>query len=649
MITVNSMVSGIRGALQMQKAQESMLNSANQLTSGSRINSAKDDPAGLAIAALMSSQIRGNSMAIRNANDGISLSQVADGALSEADGVLQRMRELAVQAGNGTLSQSNRDSIQNEINQLSEQLSDIGNTKFNGASVFAGSSLNFQIGADASSSVSLNLSSFSAAGLSGNASSTGADVDGGRVDNNATDAGDITINGVDVGATLATDSAADKADLINDVSGQTGVTASASNLVQGGSANPYAVASAGIQVDVGGNTVTLGATSSLQDFVNQFNRDVGGAEARIDENGAVQIFNDTGETITLTDNATGSLGNLGLQAGEYTGSIALNSSDGSDIEIGLGENGQLGDLQAFGLNEQSDNDISGQAVSGQAISESDAIQINGVDLGAVGTGGTASAGEIAQAINDISDETGVSASASTQVDLSANVSALNNNASLTINGVDVFDGFTGTSLDDVVSQINNAGLSGVTASATTDGQLRLSSASGETINIENGNTAFSQDGAAIAASFEQTGELELTSDNGGEISITSNAAIGDQASAVEKLGLSDTGGFETASAGNVASAENAGDLLSSIDSLIADVSSLRANLGASQSRFESSINNLYSQIVNEEASRSRIQDSDFAKAATEFFKSQVQIDAGNIVQVQSQNAQRGFISQLLGQ
>lgn len=157
MITIGSAANNSNSLFQLRKSHEAILNASNKLVSGKRINSAKDDPTGLAIASLMTSQIRENNQSIRNANDGISFNQVADGALASASESLQRVRELAVQASNGTLSDSNRQSIQAEINQLTDHINDISkNTTFNGINVFDdNNSLNIQAGSEQGISIEL--------------------------------------------------------------------------------------------------------------------------------------------------------------------------------------------------------------------------------------------------------------------------------------------------------------------------------------------------------------------------------------------------------------------------------------------------------------------------------------------------------------
>ncbi len=654
MITVGSMANNFNGLFQLQKSQQALFSASLKLASGKRINSAKDDPAGLAIATSLSSQIRTTNQSIRNANDGISLTQVTDGALSGANDVLQRIRELAVQAGNGTLNDANRGTIQTEINQLTDQLGDIGrNTKFNGINVFgngssSNKSLNIQIGFN--QSISLDLGSLSTSSLSGGVSSSSGNLNSGRVDAATTgvSAGSVSINGVQLGALSASTSGqADvKAGLINQVAGQTGVSATASNVIQGGTVNANQPVTQGISVTVGGNTTTLASSANLAGFIKDFNLNVSGAEAKLDSNGAVQIFNNTGKDITLADNTVGGLGSLGLSAGTYSGSISLSNSTNQDISVKTTSTGSTADLKAFGFNQQQGaSSLSGGQVSGQNITSADGIQINGVALGSVGTT-SANASDISQAVNAISGQTGVSATAQTKVELSANVSALQN-SNLTINGVSVFSGFNGSSLDSVVSQINSAAVGDISASTNANGELVLNSNSGQDINIQNGAAALSQTGTAIANNFTQRGELSLSASAGKAVTVSSSAAIGSQTSALSKLGLSDVGGFSSSTGANVATAANASDLITNIDNVIKQIGQTRSSLGASQSRFLSTINNLSSLLVQSQSSRSRIENADFARSVSEFLQARFAQQAGNISFVKSQQSERALISQLI--
>ena len=150
-MTINTNVVSLNAQRNLSTSQMSLATSMQRLSSGLRINSAKDDAAGLAIAARMDSQIRGTNVAIRNANDGISMAQTAEGALSTVTDALQRMRELAVQAQNGSNGTSDRANMDTEYQQLSSEITRISaQTKFNGTAIVGGSAgaQVFQVGAN---------------------------------------------------------------------------------------------------------------------------------------------------------------------------------------------------------------------------------------------------------------------------------------------------------------------------------------------------------------------------------------------------------------------------------------------------------------------------------------------------------------------
>ena len=138
MSVINTNISAIRAANASNAANHMLGTAMERLATGKRINSAKDDAAGLAISTSMTASIKGMSQGIRNANDGISLAQTAEGALSEVSNMLQRVRELAVQSASGTYQKSDRDSMQSEVTALTDQINDVLNkTQFNGNSLFA--------------------------------------------------------------------------------------------------------------------------------------------------------------------------------------------------------------------------------------------------------------------------------------------------------------------------------------------------------------------------------------------------------------------------------------------------------------------------------------------------------------------------------
>src|SRR5471032_2403330 len=172
-------------------SQSSLATSMQRLSSGLRINSAKDDAAGLAIAERMNSQVRGMNVAVRNANDGISLSQTADGALSQVGDSLQRMRELAVQARNSTNSSSDKDSLNKEFSQLQSEITRVlGGTAFNGKKILGAdaTTLTFQVGANTTTNDRVDISTTDMTQASqittvtGSSATIGATATGGAID-----------------------------------------------------------------------------------------------------------------------------------------------------------------------------------------------------------------------------------------------------------------------------------------------------------------------------------------------------------------------------------------------------------------------------------------------------------------------------------
>jgi flagellin len=167
-ISVNTNVTSMKSQLSLNKANSNLSTSMERLSTGMRINSAKDDAAGLQISNRMSSQINGIGVAMRNANDGISMAQTAEGAMSESTNILQRMRDLSLQSANGSNSAEDRTSMQKEITSLQDELTRIADTTTFGSSKLLNGEFgtkNFQIGANANETVSLSMSDVSAAAI----------------------------------------------------------------------------------------------------------------------------------------------------------------------------------------------------------------------------------------------------------------------------------------------------------------------------------------------------------------------------------------------------------------------------------------------------------------------------------------------------
>ena len=159
-MSVNTNIGSLNAQRNLNKSQSSLSTSMQRLSSGLRVNSAKDDAAGLSIAERMNAQVKGMNVAVRNANDGISLAQTAEGALATVGDALQRMRELAVQSSNSTNSNSDKDSLDKEFGELAKEIQRVlGGTTFNGKAILGtdAGSLTFQVGANTTTNDSISI------------------------------------------------------------------------------------------------------------------------------------------------------------------------------------------------------------------------------------------------------------------------------------------------------------------------------------------------------------------------------------------------------------------------------------------------------------------------------------------------------------
>ena len=326
--TINTNVASLTAQRNLGMSQASLNTSIQRLSSGLRINSAKDDAAGLAISERFTSQIRGLNQAVRNANDGISLAQTAEGALASSGNILQRVRELAVQSANATNSASDRQALNAEVNQLTSELDRIAKTTdFNGRKLLDGSftSAAFQVGANANQTITATSSNFStsaygnyrvgatAATTTGGAgdltlgSTAGAVVAQGGVGASAIAGGTLDINGAYGSQQITYDaeaSAKDVAALVNAQTEKTGVSATArteiglGGLVAGKS---YTLKLASDNADTNAVTIsfTVGAqlnNDGLSDAAKAFND----ASAKT---GVTARVNDSGNGLVLTNAA----------------------------------------------------------------------------------------------------------------------------------------------------------------------------------------------------------------------------------------------------------------------------------------------------------------------------------------------------------
>jgi flagellin len=520
--TINTNIASLNSQRNLNTSQASLSTSLQRLSSGLRINSAKDDAAGLAISERFTSQIRGDTQAARNANDGISLAQTAEGGLSTAGDLLQRIRELAVQSANGTNSDSDRKSIQNEVSALSSELNRVATTtQFNGQNVLDGSltAAQFQVGANSGQTINIGVQSAKASDIGNNTLSAVFAAGGGSLSDSVAAAATLTT------AHLANNQAADTLNL-------TSGTGTATN-------------------------VTVGA-------------------------------GDSAKKIAASVNALSSQSGVTASASTTTTISGLALADGS-VQFTL----------------RGDNSLEADANS------------TGVTISAKVKGGDLSA--VAQAVNAQSGTTGISAAVKTNTSTGVKELQLTNSS-----GADIEINNTNGAADDILK------------AATTTFRGTDQPAVGSTAAV----AATAQAGLAQGSAITTGGKLNFSSDSGftlasaGALTTIVNGSTGSDLQSVAKL--------------DVSSVDGANNALKTIDSALNQINSNRASLGAIQNRFASTISNLQTTTENLSASRSRIQDTDFAAETASLTRGQILQQAGTAILAQANSLPNGVLSLLRG-
>ena len=536
---INSNIASLNSQRNLTSSQSSLQTSLQRLSSGLRINSAKDDAAGLAISERFTSQIRGNTTAARNANDGISLAQTAEGGLSTAGDLLQRIRELAVQSANGTNSDSDRKSIQNEVGALSQELDRVANTtQFNGQNVLDGSltSAQFQVGANSGQTINIGVGSAKA---------------------------------TDIGNNTATSAYG------------TGAVSEAASFGGGAATNAN---------NVKAQTLTFNSGSGVST--------------------SVQVSDgDSAKKIAAAVN--GQSGSSGVTASATTSATLSNLQDGS-YQFTLRGNNSIA------------NDSQSKAVTVSA-------QVKGGDLSA-----------LAQAINAQSGTTGVSATIKTNAAGTGKEIALVNG-----NGDDINIQNTNTAADD---KLNGAKIRGADQPAqgskpavlATDQTFGGGGTGGDKVDAT-GTVQY--DGAA--SNIIIGGHIDFSSDGGFSASstLTDNSIIAVGAGAAAATTASQLQSVAKLDVSTVAGSNAA---LKTIDAALNQINSNRAALGAIQNRFASTISNLNTTTENLSASRSRIQDTDFAAETANLTRGQILQQAGTAMLAQANSLPNGVLSLLRG-
>ena len=713
MSVINTNTKALAAQASLSNVNNKLAVSMERLSTGLRINSAKDDAAGLAISNRMTSDIRGFAVAIRNANDGLSMAQTAEGAIGQVSDMLQRMRELAVQSSNGSMNADNRQASQLEVAQLKAQIDDVAKqTNFNGIKLLDGSAgkIDLQTGVRAGELMTMSIDSVSTKdiGLGSRASLTSTAFSGtASTFDKSTAAGDLVINGQTIRASSAEDdllsstakssSAISKVAAINASSAQTGVVATVGNTTVGGSAmtaagltgsitiNGVATADFSTSTDAGASrAVTVAAINAISQQTGVRAIDTG------DVKKGVVLVADDGRNIdvgfsTLTAAATGVSGGATVATSKvYTGTYQLASTTSSPITIGVSSNGNL---TKAGLTAGSytanvsamstvDRTVTAAAadikqlnagdlrINGTAIVASSTADDTASDTTAVSSTKAASAIAIAAAINKASGQTGVTAKAAPNEivgdSFTAGAAGDYTGSSMWVNGTTIaLDGLetlghTATR-SDVASLINQyTGQTGVTATDNGRG-LTLVAADGRNVSLGTDVTAakLGVNSAAISTTAtDATGgkttysRVVMQSDK----SFTLEGGSDGNAN-FELLGLK-TGTYGGVDNGvkvaqiDISTQAGAQVALTALDSALKSVSLNQAKLGAFQNRLDAVVANLNEVNQNMSASRSRIQDTDYASETTNLAKSQIIQQAATAMLAQANQSAQGVLSLL---
>ena len=462
---VNTNIASLNAQRNLNRSQSDLNVSLQRLSSGLRINSAKDDAAGLAISERFTTQIRGLSQAIRNANDGVSLAQTAEGALSTTGDILQRIRELAVQSANATNSAADRQALQSEVNQLKTELNRIANTTtFNGLNILDGSYQNqtFQVG---SNSGSANTISVSITGTQ--TSKLGVYTYSGANSTNREGTGSVS-------AAAASVSAVD-----HPVEAQTLTIASSI-----GTANSISVADAASAEDIAAainsatGTTGVSATAETKATLSGLSANGTVSFSIITGNGTAAI------SATVT---TGDLSNLAEEINRYTGTTGVSAAVTGTGEITLTE----GTGKDIGIENFASSGDNGETIVFRGSAEAAGVTLTGP------TGGTPAATDSAVAVGEVSlkasvafsVESSVANSAGSVFGLAANTSASGSLSA--VSNIDISTAAGGVSALDVLDGALQA-VSGIRADLGAIQSRFESTISNLSVTVENAEAARSR-------------------------------------------------------------------------------------------------------------------------------------------------------------
>ena len=593
-MTINTNVVSINSQRNLSLSGNSLGTTMQRLSSGLRVNSAKDDAAGLAIAERMNAQSKGMAVASRNANDGISLAQTTEGALGKVGDMLQRMRELSVQSSNATNSVSDREALQAEVSQLRSEIDRIAKTtSFNGQKVLDGSFAGgvFQVGSNAGDNITVQGTTKATADGLGNVS-YGSSTSVSLTAANVTDF-DKALSGlsITVGGTTTQLSDLKKASTgeerlgqmvaaINEKTADTGVTAF---LQEGATKGTYSIA---LKSDAAG-VVSLGGFDSLY-----------GAAGVPKEVPVVTAVTGTSNldfaagfdaAVTAYTPATGTVGEataikdaLAAQLQNAEGYSATGDHTGAALTISNTVNAMTSAIGATWT------DPAGQAAFDVALAGFNKTTVEAADVLEVGTRLTAEA--------QVEAEKALTAAAS-------GAQSLNKDSTI-------------AQFNDALTAINNARTAGGLGALTT--------------------------AAMVPANFANASAKD--------ISAAVEAAAKSLQAELDPLGLT-VSGTEVQDHKGIASLDistqaGAWEAMKQIDSAIDQVNAARADLGALQTRFEKSIENIDIMNENITAARGRIVDADFATETANLSRAQILQQAGTAMVAQANQLPQQVLSLL---
>ena len=604
-LIVNTNIASLNTQRQLELANQAIGKSLERLSSGLRINRAADDPAGLAIATRLQAQVRGLQQASRNANNAISLVQTAEGALNSVTDILQRLRELAVQAASDDNTDTDRTALNNEASQLRDELTRLANTvEFNGTTLLDGtfSGKKFQIGANADQTLTFAIADVRATAI-GQFASQAVDIADGIATPTSDgvgnlSAGEFSINSTDV---LATSDSDDQLSVV--AIGGASLAAALSGATYADSLLTASLNINGTNVSLSGlsGTTTGAFATDVASLINAANitdvtaRVLATSLLVIEAGGGTNLVlgaDNTGATAAQHSSAAGIASTLGLGStfiGSTGATSAITTYNGqsSSLAKAASVNG-VRSTTGVSANVNENSLTFTNSVATTTITSGDFF-VNGVNIGAVTVSTNDSNGALAAAINAQSTNTGVKATVSSGK-LTLNAQDGRNITISAVSGVQTGLGNTGADLT----------FTGV--NAVERGSLTLTSTGNFT--VAGTTTDF---GSIAATTFVASGNLST-------LAVTSRSS--------------------------------ANTAITQIDSALDTINTSRSSIGAVQSRLQTAINFLANAAENQAASESRIRDADFAFETAQFTRAQILVQAATAILAQA-NAQPQVALQLL--